>query len=90
VYFITVWLKKGDSEETIIGCKRALQDTMTKYCGGIVGEIKISEKGNRLTAIPLCNNGECQKSKGTMENITKEITKRTNRTAKGIGFCGKS
>ena len=90
MYFITVWLRKGDNEETIAGFKRVMQEAMAKCCGGVIGEIKISEKGNRLTAIPFCSERECQKTKGTVETVTNEIREKTNRTAKGIGSCGRS
>lgn len=87
---MTLWLRKGDGEAAIQEYGETMKEVMNAYCGGIIGDIRVAKNRRRLTATTLCKNQKCSKPKNTMKKITGEITRRTNRTTKGIASCGRS
>lgn len=88
--FVTLWLRKSDGEEAIQRYGEIMKEVMGTYCGGIVGDIRVAKNRRRITATPLCKIQKCSKPENTMKKITGEVTRRTNRTTKGIAYCGKS
>jgi hypothetical protein len=88
--FVTLWLKKGDDETAIKKYGDTMKEVMTAYCGGIIGDVRVAKNKRRITATTLCKNQKCAKPVSTMKKITGEITRKTNRTTKGIALCGKS
>jgi len=88
--FVTLWLRKGDEEDVIKRYGRLMVEVMNTHCGSTVGEPRIAKSGRRITVSTLCKTQRCSKPKDTMRKITEEITRRTNRTAKGIALCGES
>lgn len=88
--FVTLWLRKGDEDDAIKRYEQIMKEVMDAHCGGIVGDIRVAESKRRITATPLCKIQRCSKPENTMKKITEKISKRTNRTAKGIASCGKS
>ena len=88
--FVTLWLRKGDEDDTIMRYEQIMKEVMGVYCGGIMGDVRVAKSGRRMTATTLCKIQKCSKPAKTMKKITDEISRRTNRTAKGIASCGES
>ena len=88
--FVTLWLRKGDSENDIKGYGEIMNEVMTVHCGGILGDVRVAKNRRRITATTLCKTQKCSKPENTMKEITDEISKRTNRVAKGRALCGES
>lgn len=88
--FVTLWIRKGDEEDAIKRYEKTMNEVLNTYCGGFIGEPRIAKSGCRITITTLCKSQECTKPKNTMKKISEEITRRTNRTAKGIALCGKT
>lgn len=88
--FVTLWLIKGDEEDAIKRYGQTMKEVMGAYCGGTVGDVRVAKNRRRITATTLCKTQECSKKDITMKKITDEISRRTNRTAKGRALCGES
>lgn len=88
--FVTLWLRKGDEDDVIKRCGQTMKEVMGTYCGGIAGNVRVAKNRRRITATTLCKTQKCSKPEITMKKITDEISRRTNRTAKGRALCGES
>jgi len=88
--FVTLWLRKGDGEDAIKRYGEIMNKVMAVHCGGIVGDVRVAKNRRRITATTLCKTQKCSKPENTMKEITDEVSKRTNRTAKGRALCGES
>jgi len=81
-YFITLWLRGEDGEKIITDCSKAMKEVVTKY-GNVIEEVKTSSTGRRLTITGSCNIKEGLSPRGVIDRISREMTKKTNRVAKG-------
>ena len=88
--FVTLWLRKDDDEKDVSRYGEIMREVVDTHCGGIIGNVRLASGGRRITVTTPCKSQACSKPINTMSKITEEITKRTNRKAKGIASCGKS
>jgi len=81
-YFITLWLHREDDKNIVADCNKIMKETVSKY-GSVVSEVKTSSTGRRLTIEGSCEVREGQSLKEIVDRISKEISEKTKRIAKG-------
>ena len=81
-YFVTLWLHREDDKNVIADCSKVMKEIVIKY-GNVVEEVRASNTGRRLTIVGLCDVKEGQNTRDIIDRISREISEKTNRVAKG-------